>query len=242
MDNFCIELDYVQYKNKLGFEDLVIVNTIDDQGEREELCQKGNLHHLKAYFRELGWSEYNNDKKDFIFYNSSTNTYDLSVLKFLEYEFEKLLVYIEDNNERIDIDASLIEDIHPHIANYLTTELSKKMSVDSKDLYTLANDAANFYSGKKNTSDLMHIPSEVIELSLAERFGWSLTDIENISIQKMEKILVTLNQQSQTQQLNNYNDYGNNEDVIDEKTGMRIIGGQNLSAEARDAIAHRIKK
>lgn len=239
MNMTCVELHYVMHKNKMGFEDVIVVEALEDKKVIDGIYDEDDIHHVKAYFREIGWSEYNDDKKEFTFYNPSSNTYDLDTLKLLEYEFRKLFLYIEDNGERTDITPELIEDIHPSIANYLAAELSKQMSIDSKELFNLAHHAANYYTGDKNTSDLMHVPSEVIELALAERFGWSLQEIEGISISKMEKILVTLNQQTH-QERAQYNNQ--NSDVIDEATGMRIVGGQQLSVGMKDAIAHRVKK
>jgi hypothetical protein len=243
MSNICIELHYIQYRNEMGFEDIIIIENVKDEEQKEKLIEKNDVHHVKAYFRDMGWSEFNNDKEKFTEYQGNTNTYEVDGMKLLKYEFQKLFQYIEDNGEKIEITPELFDDIHPKIANYLTGKISTELTVESDELYELANYAANFYSDKKSTADLKHIPSEVIETELAEKFGWSLDEIRNINVQDMEKLLITLNQRN-NQERQMYENIGSNSsnDYIDEKTGMRIIGGQQMTQERKDAIAHRIKK
>lgn len=240
MSNICIELHYIEYCNVLGMQNIIVIEAINDKEKREELMRRDDVVLLKAYFREPGWSEYNNDKKKFIHYNNKTDIYEVDNIEFVNYEFGKLIEYIENGTERIEMTPELVDDLHPNIANYLLNEFSKHMAVDVDYLRDLTSAAAAFYDHKRDVP-LSYVPSEIIEAELAEKFGWTLDEIRSISVEDMERLLVVLNQRNYQEQ-SAINGGDNNDYIIDENTGMRIIGGKDISPSMRDIIAHRVKR
>jgi len=242
MADICIKLHYLTHRNDLGFEDVIVIEEIEDEAKKKALLENESTVCLKAFFKQLGWSNYNNDKEKFLSYNGHTNMFEVDTIELLNYEFTKLFAYVEDGNNRIEMNPELVEDLHPKIANYLMHQFSQNMSISNEDLYKLSNAVAMFYDQSKNKKDLRHVPSEVIEIELAEKFGWTLNDIRNINVQDMERLLATLNQKGYQEQNMQGKMNMESDDIVDQKTGMRIIGGKYASAEMKDAIAHRIKK
>jgi len=239
-----IKLHYFEHSNALGFNDIIVVEEIPDKDKQKQLFENDEVKVLTAYFREASWSEYNNDRGRFMAYNPHTNKYEVNVLDLVDFEFQKLLQYIEHDGTKTEMTPELTEELHPTIAGYLVEELSKKFITDQKELSELARLSSQFYGHKNNNTDLKYIPSEVMELELAEKFHWTLEDIRKISVKDMEKIILVMNQKSYEDQ----NAYGNaqrnnmGDDIVDEESGMRIIGGKHASTKMKDAIAHRIKK
>jgi len=240
MDIITIEVKYIEYTTPIGMTDLEVVNKnlSSEKLERIQKERSGKMQKIIAYFKKPKWSSYNNDKGKFTEYNPKTNLYELDRIRFMDYQLRNLFLYIEkENGEKIDMNESLIDSLNQNVANQLVLELSEYFLLDNEEIKELVSAASKFYKGDRRTQDIKHLPSEIIEVELAEMFNWTLDYIRSIDIQDMEKLMIVLGQRSLIDQQKNP---GNPYDVVDEKTGMRLVGGQHVSSEMRDKIAHRI--
>lgn len=219
---------YIEEINSIGFSNLIV---IDDEDElyvtMKDEIDESKIKTLIAYFQQPVWTEFNNDKAKFTYYDQKNGLYEIDRLEFMDYQFRKLFLKVKVDDKVVEMTEKLIDQLHDKIAGGLISKLGKLFITDDDQMQQISVAASKFYKnrGQNTETTLNYIPSEIIELELAEKFHWTLEYIRSLSIEDVEKIMLIMSQRSmENDVMNNNAGAQNNEDLTD-GSGRKIIGG-----------------
>jgi hypothetical protein len=106
----------------------------------------------------------------------------------------------DSNNNKIEVNKENIFSLPPMVGEKLLQEYDNKSYMSAEERKRLLLDTNKYYMSQNSGSGRVAAPTEVVELSLMEKFFWTPQEIDEIPYKKIQEMFLIMNQRESTQE------------------------------------------